>query len=234
MDRIAREGVRFETAIVQNPVCVPSRTSMKSGLYAHQTGVMAMGKPASTPGRYRARSLTRLPRISSMPGPRPESLRRNVGKAHAFRDDWRLLGDAPRFLDNRGRPTSHLPPEWHRRLLLGGSNQDPSVDDRGTARRSPRPDPDGPAGGPGPGPPAGSGPIAEPLLPARLLSCAARRLFHHSLLFRRSQPNRSAPPDARGDPGKAAIRTGEHPRLQRCPPPEPGKRSGWPGAPTTA
>jgi arylsulfatase A-like enzyme len=50
MDRIAREGVRFETAIVQNPVCVPSRTSMKSGLYAHQTGVMAMGKPASTPG----------------------------------------------------------------------------------------------------------------------------------------------------------------------------------------
>ena len=116
MDRIAREGVRFETAIVQNPVCVPSRTSMKSGLYAHQTGVMAMGKPASTPGRYRTRSLNRYPNLLnawSMAGITPE----NVGKAHAFREDWRLLGDAPRFLDNRGRPTSHLPPEWHRRLL---------------------------------------------------------------------------------------------------------------------
>ena len=31
MDRIAAQGVRFETAIVQNPVCVPSRTSMKAG-----------------------------------------------------------------------------------------------------------------------------------------------------------------------------------------------------------
>ena len=52
-----------------------------------------------------------------MPGPRPESLSENVGKTHAFREDWRQLGDAPRFLDNRGRPTSHLRPEWHRRLL---------------------------------------------------------------------------------------------------------------------
>src|SRR4030043_369821 len=30
MDVLATNGVRFETAIVQNPVCVPSRKSMKS------------------------------------------------------------------------------------------------------------------------------------------------------------------------------------------------------------
>jgi arylsulfatase A-like enzyme len=39
MDRLASRGVRFETAIVQNPVCVPSRKSMKSGHYAHTFGV---------------------------------------------------------------------------------------------------------------------------------------------------------------------------------------------------
>lgn len=116
MDRIAREGVRFETAIVQNPVCVPSRTSMKASLYAHQTGVMAMGKPASTPGRYRTRALNETPNLLNAwkeAGITPQ----NLGKAHAFREDWRLLGDAPRYLDNRGRPTPHLPSEWRRRLL---------------------------------------------------------------------------------------------------------------------
>ncbi len=116
MDRIAREGVRFETAIVQNPVCVPSRTSMKSGLYAHQTGVMAMGRPAGTPGRYRNSTLTEYPNLLDAWKEAGIPLE-NVGKAHAFREDWRLLGDAPRFLDNRGRPTQHLPREWHRRLL---------------------------------------------------------------------------------------------------------------------
>ena len=42
MDSIASQGVRFESAIVQNPVCVPSRKSMKSGHYAHTFGKTAM------------------------------------------------------------------------------------------------------------------------------------------------------------------------------------------------
>ena len=52
LDAIARNGVRFHYAIVQTPVCVPSRTSMKTSLYAHETGSMAMGKPAEIPGAY--------------------------------------------------------------------------------------------------------------------------------------------------------------------------------------
>lgn len=39
IDRLARSGVLFENAFCQNPVCVPSRVSMLSGMYCHQTGV---------------------------------------------------------------------------------------------------------------------------------------------------------------------------------------------------
>jgi len=39
LDRLAKSGVLFENAYCQNPVCVPSRVSMMSGLYCHQTGV---------------------------------------------------------------------------------------------------------------------------------------------------------------------------------------------------
>ena len=39
MDRIAREGVRFTNCVTNSPVCVPTRRTMASGLYAHNTGV---------------------------------------------------------------------------------------------------------------------------------------------------------------------------------------------------
>ncbi|RAU98098.1 sulfatase-like hydrolase/transferase [Paenibacillus sp. YN15] len=37
-DRLAKEGVRFESCIVQNPVCSPSRCSLMTGLYVHNMG----------------------------------------------------------------------------------------------------------------------------------------------------------------------------------------------------
>jgi arylsulfatase len=40
LDGVARAGVRFENAIVQSPVCVPSRTCMMTGRYAHAFGVL--------------------------------------------------------------------------------------------------------------------------------------------------------------------------------------------------
>lgn len=38
IDRLSREGVLFENAYCNSPVCAPSRVSMFSGLYPHQTG----------------------------------------------------------------------------------------------------------------------------------------------------------------------------------------------------
>jgi arylsulfatase A-like enzyme len=39
MDRIAKEGIRFTKAYSHNPICCPSRSSMFTGLFSHQTGV---------------------------------------------------------------------------------------------------------------------------------------------------------------------------------------------------
>lgn len=37
-DRLARDGVKFDNCIVQNPVCTPSRCSLMTGLYVHNMG----------------------------------------------------------------------------------------------------------------------------------------------------------------------------------------------------
>jgi len=39
IDRLARDGVRFENCYVQNPLCCPSRYSMLTGRYPHSHGV---------------------------------------------------------------------------------------------------------------------------------------------------------------------------------------------------
>ena len=42
MDALAQEGVSFDNAFCQNPVCVPSRCSFMTGLYPHTTGHRTM------------------------------------------------------------------------------------------------------------------------------------------------------------------------------------------------
>ena len=39
MDRIAREGIRFSNCVTNSPVCVPTRLSLATGHYPHNTGV---------------------------------------------------------------------------------------------------------------------------------------------------------------------------------------------------
>jgi len=101
MDALAARGVRFETAIVPNPVCVPCRRSMKTGCYPHTLGVTAMGKPAAVPPAY-------LQRVHDMPnllnawkgiGMAPV----NAGKSHAFQKDWGFQRDVPGDLDVLGQ-----------------------------------------------------------------------------------------------------------------------------------
>jgi len=105
MDAVARRGVRFTTAIVQNPVCVPSRASMKASEYPHTLGIMAMGRPAEVPPPYLHRPAKRFPNLLNrwkQVGIRPV----NVGKRHAYRDDWDHRGDAHPIISGGGKPRS--------------------------------------------------------------------------------------------------------------------------------
>ncbi|NOZ22191.1 MAG: sulfatase-like hydrolase/transferase, partial [Planctomycetes bacterium] len=45
MDRLAAEGVLFERAYCQNPLCVPSRQSLITGKYSFQTGIIHNDQP---------------------------------------------------------------------------------------------------------------------------------------------------------------------------------------------
>jgi len=60
MDRLAREGVRFADAYVTNPVCVPSRISMATGVMAGRLGVLNNGMPAKVPSEVSENSLGQL------------------------------------------------------------------------------------------------------------------------------------------------------------------------------
>ena len=111
LDALARGGVRFQVAIVQNPVCVPSRKSMKTGMYAHQVGPVAMGREPQTKGDYIDSGA--MKRINESPnlldawtqaGTRPI----NVGKTHGFHKSFDLRGDAPMLLNVAGNPTSYF------------------------------------------------------------------------------------------------------------------------------
>jgi arylsulfatase A-like enzyme len=43
LDRLAKEGILFDQAVCQAPMCVPSRHSMMLGLYPHQLGILSNG-----------------------------------------------------------------------------------------------------------------------------------------------------------------------------------------------
>jgi choline-sulfatase/uncharacterized sulfatase len=45
LDRLAAEGVRFDNAIVQNPICTPSRMCYISGQYCHNHGYYGLSGP---------------------------------------------------------------------------------------------------------------------------------------------------------------------------------------------
>ena len=111
IDRLAGEGVMFSQAIIQNPVCVPSRKSMKTGYYAYEAGPVAMGRLPEVEGDYIDHSRMQL--INESPnlldawtaiGVKPV----NIGKVHAFHDHFDLRGDPPRLFNVFGNPTDYF------------------------------------------------------------------------------------------------------------------------------
>ena len=49
LDRIAREGIRFDRCMANSPVCIPTRLSLATGLYPHNTGVWKNQPSAPSP-----------------------------------------------------------------------------------------------------------------------------------------------------------------------------------------
>jgi len=52
MDALAAEGMRFTKAYCPNPLCVPSRTSMFTGHYLHETGIQTNSKEKIDPDKF--------------------------------------------------------------------------------------------------------------------------------------------------------------------------------------
>ena len=90
-DRIAANGVTFEHAINQCVICIPSRTSMKTGHYCHEFGHMSMGDPPEVTPPYAAgaRNFPNILNQWETAGRKPV----NVGKVHARGADWDHRGD---------------------------------------------------------------------------------------------------------------------------------------------
>jgi arylsulfatase A-like enzyme len=60
MDSLAHGGIRFENAYVANPVCVPSRISLATGVMPGRLGVFSNGNKAKVPREVDANSLGKL------------------------------------------------------------------------------------------------------------------------------------------------------------------------------
>ena len=47
LDRLSTEGIRFERAYTNSPICTPSRQSLITGRYPHASGVSLLETPLS-------------------------------------------------------------------------------------------------------------------------------------------------------------------------------------------
>ena len=62
LDSLAHTGIRFEIAYAANPVCVPSRISMMTGMMPGRLGVFSNGNKAVVPDEVKLSSLGKLMR----------------------------------------------------------------------------------------------------------------------------------------------------------------------------
>ena len=76
IDSIAAQGVLFENCFCNSPVCVPSRTSLLTGLYPEDTGVYH--NEASLPNFSLSRDVTTFPQVLAQAGYHTA----NFGKTH--------------------------------------------------------------------------------------------------------------------------------------------------------
>ena len=106
LDRLASEGVSFDQAYCQNPLCVPSRVSLLTGQYSHSTGIY------TNTDILESNSCT-LPRVLSAYGYRTCL----IGKAHFNGEQFHGYQERP-YGDHYGQ--AHQPDP--RRTNLSGES----------------------------------------------------------------------------------------------------------------
>ena len=120
LDRIASEGVQFTNCVTTSPVCIPTRLSLATGLYPHNTGVwnnMNHTMPAETPTWMQA--MRDAGYRTSLFGkthlhPHNGDLREREGLMNAYGlDDVNEIG-GPRA---SARTLSHMTAEWEEKGL---------------------------------------------------------------------------------------------------------------------
>lgn len=106
LDRLAARGASFDNCFVNNPVCMPSRKSMFSGLYPHQHGSLTNqhGQRLEVPGSMVDHFQRRGYRVGY------------IGKNHTYRDAALVsLLDTAKLRDREPfrAYNRYVPPEWH-------------------------------------------------------------------------------------------------------------------------
>ncbi len=87
LDRLAREGVRFENCFCTNSLCAPSRATCLTGAYSHINGVRGNSEAKDAPPEYIRRDIQTYP-----------ELLRKAGYCTAVIGKWHL-NDEPRGFD---------------------------------------------------------------------------------------------------------------------------------------
>ena len=127
LDRIAGEGIQFTNCVTTSPVCIPTRLSLATGLYPHNTGVwnnMNHQMPAETPTWMQA--VRDRGYRTSLFGkthlhPHNGDLREREGLMNAYGlDDVNEIG-GPRASAN---VLSHMTAEWEAKGLWGAYRAD--------------------------------------------------------------------------------------------------------------
>lgn len=108
LDRLASDGVVYENAYCNSPMCVPSRLSFFSGRYVHQIGAwdngVIPGRQYRTWGHHLAEAGYESVIVGRTHFNGPDRLQ---GFTH------RLLDDRPSWIDDSGLPPERTP-EWRR------------------------------------------------------------------------------------------------------------------------
>jgi choline-sulfatase len=109
LDALARSGTRFDSAYCSNPVCVPSRASLLTGLYTHNHGAFNNGVPWPFDKKTIAHHLSRAGYMTSLIG----KMHFVDGQTHGFDyrldfNDWyQYLGPKTKlYADELSRPNS--------------------------------------------------------------------------------------------------------------------------------